>query len=69
MSHNFYNLEVAEDPNTSPDILKMILKKGRGGMTPCLAACNPNCPSDALKMVLERGKDDNVSILAAINKN
>ncbi len=66
---NYYNAEIADNPNTHPDILRKILERGKGDDVSQYAAKNINCPSDALKMVLERGKDDWVSRQAVLNSN
>ena len=66
---DYYTLETAQDPNTSPEILKKILEQGKNDWVSYYAAENENCPSSALEMVLKRGKDDSVSWNAAYNPN
>ncbi len=73
-------LEIAENPNSCPDILRKILKRGKNNWASgynseyvmiicCLAAQNPNCPQDLLRKILERGKDDYISWFASRNLN
>ena len=69
ISKSWYTEEVAQNPNTSPDILKKILERGNDEKVSWNAAKNPNCPTDVLRMVLERGNNDLVSWNAAKNPN
>ena len=41
-----YNMEVADDPNTSPKILKMILQIGKNDFTSWFVAQNPSCQGE-----------------------
>jgi len=66
---SWYNSNIAKDKNTSPEILKKILERGRDDSVSEYAARNHNCPALALEMVLKRGKDDFVSWDAAKNPN
>jgi len=66
---DYYNTEIAKNPNTSPEILKKILEQGNDDWISEIAASNPNCPGSALEMVLKRGNDDWVSRSAAGNPN
>ena len=66
---DFYNKEIAIDPNTSPKILKKILERGKNDAVSWNAAINPNCPPEVLKVILERGKNDIISCHAARNLN
>ena len=68
-----YNLLIeeyaAKNYRCPPDVLRIVLERGKDDGVSQNAAENPNCPSDALVMVLERGKDDKVSCNAAENPN
>jgi len=64
-----YTEEIASSPNTSPEILKKILEKGKDDSVSRYAVQNPNCPPEALAEVLKRGQNDIVSRLAASNPN
>ena len=66
---DYYTIETAQDPNTSPEILKKILEQGDDDFVSRNAAENPNCPAYLLEMVLKRGNDDLVSRSAARNPN
>jgi len=66
---SWYNLEVASDENTSPEILTKILKKENSDNISYHAAYNPNCPPEMLTEILRRGKNDLVSQFAAKNPN
>ncbi|MFW6172379.1 MAG: hypothetical protein ACOC5T_01355 [Elusimicrobiota bacterium] len=66
---DWYNTDVAKDPNTSPEILAKILEKENDDHISWNAAQNPNCPPEALAKVLERGKDNWVSHFVARNLN
>ena len=63
----FYNLEIAKDPITSPDILKKILDQGKSDEISCEAAKNPNCPIYCLERILSRNEDDFLSHYAIHN--
>ena len=65
----FYTVEIAKDPNTSPEILKKILERGNDDEVSRLAALSPNCPIEVFKMILERGKGYLVESLVIQNKN
>jgi len=67
----YYTLEIAGNPNTSPEILKKILEQGNNDLVSRIAASNPNCPVEALEMVLilEQGNNDLVSRCAVKNPN
>ena len=65
----FYTEEIAQNPKTSPDILRKILEIGNYDLISCYAAGNPYCPPETLKMILERGNDDPVSWHSAENPN
>ena len=61
----YYNpYEIAEDPNTSPEILKETLKNDNKYLAG-IAAKNPNCPPEALAEVLKKGENDYISQCAA----
>ena len=66
---NYYTIEIARNPNTSPEILAKILSRGYNDVVSHFAALNHNCPPEALAMVLSRGNDDNVSCFSAHNLN
>ena len=66
---DWYSEEVANDPNTDPEILARILRRGKSDWVSEIAARNPNCPSEALAEVLRRGNNDYVSWHAAENPN
>ena len=70
MSYDFYTEKIAQDPNTSPEILKKILEMGKEEEV----VFDPNCPPDMLadmlikllgqgdsKFIYERGGDKFVS--------
>ena len=65
----YYTLEIAGNPNTSPEILKKILEQGNNDLVSRCAVKNPNCPAYLLEMVLKRGKNDDVSLNASNNPN
>ena len=66
---NYYTEEIAKDPNTSPEILAKILKRGNDDWVSRYAARNPSTPSEALAEELSRGKEDDISCIAANNPN
>ena len=66
---SWYSTTVAQNPNTSPEILRKISERGMSDSVSCYAAFNPNCPPDELRKILERGKNDPVSWNAAYNPN
>ena len=54
---DFYNKEIAIDPNTSPKILKKILERGKNDAVSWNAAINPNCPpEEKIKWMIKLGK-------------
>ena len=65
----YYTTEVAENPNTPPDILKEILGRGNDDEVSRWAANNPSCPPEILVEVLRRGNNDSVSRWAVRNPN
>jgi len=66
---NYYTIEISSNPNTSPEILEKILKRGNDDYVSWCAAENPNCPAYLLEKILKRGKDDYVSCNVTANPN
>ena len=72
-----YNIGLAGNPNTAPEILEKMIRNGlrKNGLTlknnwvVFHAVRNPNCPASALEFVINRDVQDSYSELAAKNPN
>jgi len=65
------NIEMAQDPNTSPEILKKIIESASTHEDTYAVMCavkNPNCPVEVLEKVIRRGETDITTIWAVNNK-
>jgi len=49
-----YNVDVAQNKDTSPAILDRILSYNRTDMVACLAVANPNCPTDWVEKIAKK---------------
>ena len=56
-----YTIEIAENPNTHPEILVEILKRNKNDYVSMYAARNPNTDPEILTEVLRRNNNDSVS--------
>ena len=69
VNEDWYNKEVAENPNTPPEMLTRILKMKKNDVVSQYAANNPNTPPEMLVEILKRENDNGVSQNAARNPN